>query len=156
MNDQRGSVEKYSSIEEAKALLAERANTERIRYKDIYNLNYMEFSNYNLIIDGTYCDPDTMADIIIEEAKEFYANPGNTTKRLVSPKCLIFKDFNEENDKSRLDNMIKSLKNVKRIKDKIINVKKQDGRFRVIEDFDLAESALLADVSYVQIEIVEE
>lgn len=156
MNDQRGSVERYSSIEEAKALLAERANTERIRYKDIYNLNYMDFTNYNLIIDGTYCDPDTIADIIIEEAKEFYYNSQKATKRLVSPKCLIFKDFNEEDDKSRLDDMIQSLKAVTHIKDKIIKVKKQDGGFRVVEDFDFAKASLLADVSYVQIEIVEE
>ncbi len=72
MNDQRGSVEKYSSIEEAKELLAKRAETESIRYKDIYNLNYMDFSNYNFIIDSTYCNPDLIADIIMEEAKPFF------------------------------------------------------------------------------------
>ncbi|NLO10290.1 MAG: AAA family ATPase [Clostridiales bacterium] len=156
MNDQRGSVEKYSSIEEAKTLLAERANTERIRYKDIYNLNYMDFTNYNLIIDGTYCDPDTMADIIMEEAKDFYTNSQKATKRLVSPKCLIFKDFNEEEDKSRLDDMIKSLKSIAYIKDKTFKVKKQDGGFHVKEDIDLAKASLLAHVSYIQIEILED
>lgn len=156
MNDQRGSVEKYSSVEEAKALLAERANTEKIRYKDIYNLNYMDFSNYNLIIDGTYCDPDTIADIIIEEAKEFYANSGKATLRLVSPKCLKFEDFNEEQDKVRLDGMTNNLKAITYIKDKIIKVKRQDNKFLVTEDFDLAKAALFAGVSYLPIEIVSD
>ncbi|NLC18922.1 MAG: dephospho-CoA kinase, partial [Clostridiales bacterium] len=41
MKDQRGNVESYSSLEEARKLLAERATTERKRYKEIYNLNYM-------------------------------------------------------------------------------------------------------------------
>jgi cytidylate kinase len=58
MNDQRGAVEKYSSLEEAKKLLAERAATECVRYKDIYNLNYMDFNNYDLIIDSTYNTPE--------------------------------------------------------------------------------------------------
>ena len=39
-------VERYSSIEEAKELLAGAAKT-GIRYKEIYNLNYMDFNNYN-------------------------------------------------------------------------------------------------------------
>jgi len=155
MNDQRGPVEKYSSLEEAKALLAERANTERIRYKDIYNLNYMDFTNYNLVIDGTFCDPETIANIIIEEANEFYANPQKATKRLVSPKCLKFAEINDEEDKSRLNDMINNLKAKKYIKDRIIKVKKQDDGFLVMENIDLAKAACFANVSYIQIEIVE-
>jgi len=61
MNDQRGSEERYASLEEAKNLLAQRAATERVRYKDIYNLNYMDFDNYNLVIDSTYSSPDLIA-----------------------------------------------------------------------------------------------
>ena len=55
MLDTRGVEESYRSLEEAVKLLAERANTEKIRYKEIYNLNYMDYSNYNLVIDSTYC-----------------------------------------------------------------------------------------------------
>lgn len=156
MNDQRGSVEKYSSIEEAKDLLAQRAKTEKIRYKDIYNLNYMDFSNYNLIIDATYCYPDIIADIVMEEAKEYYSNFKEETKRLVSPKSLQFIDFNEDEDKLRLNDMIEKLKSVKYIKDKTIKVRKQNDRFLVTEDFDLAKAAFFAAVSYVQIEIVSD
>jgi cytidylate kinase len=156
MNDQRGSVEKYSSLDEAKALLAERANTERIRYKEIYNLNYMDFSNYNLVIDATYSDPDTIADIILEEARQFYSNPQKVSKRLVSPQSFKFMDINEDEDKARLESMINSLKDKKQIKDRIIKVRKQDDAFVVAEDIDLAKAALFAGISFVQIEIVED
>ena len=155
MNDQRGAVEKYSSIEEAKALLAERAYTERIRYKDIYNLNYMDFSNYNLVIDATYCDPETIADIIYEEARDFYNNPHRTNKRLVSPKSLNFNDFNEEDDKIRLEDMIKSIRGIGLLKERILKVKEEEKGFLVTDDLDLAKAALLAGVDYVQIELAD-
>ncbi|TAH69587.1 MAG: hypothetical protein EWM47_06535 [Anaerolineaceae bacterium] len=153
MKDQRGSVENYSSIEEAKALLAERAKTEMVRYKDIYNLNYMDFSNYNLVIDGTYCDPVTIAGIIMEEAKKFYANPQKTSIRLISPKSFVFEDFNEEEDKASLDNIINSLKTITYVKDRIIRVKHQNGKYLVTEDIDFAKAALFAGVSFLQIEL---
>ncbi len=153
MNDQRGSVEKYSSVEEAKALLAERAKTESIRYKDIYNLNYMDFTNYDLIIDGTYCDPDTITDIVMEEAKEYYNNPQKHSIRLISPKSIKFEEFNELEDKNRLSEMINSLKSAKYIKDKIIRVKSQSDGYIALEDIDFAKAALIAGVSYLSIEI---
>lgn len=156
MNDQRGTVEKYSSVEEAKALLAERAKTESIRYKDIYNLNYMDFNNYDLIIDGTYCDPEQIADIILEEAKEFYSNPGKQPLRLVSPKSFKFEDFNEEDDKNRLSNMINNLKTTTYINEKIIMVKSTNGSYIALEHVDLVKAALLAGVSYLSIEVASD
>jgi predicted cytidylate kinase len=97
MNDQRGAEEKYSSLEEAKKLLAERAATERVRYKDIYNLNYMDFSNYNLVIDSTFCSPDKIVEIILKEANEFYqnANQPETTKLWQRFRDLSLKEFSE-------------------------------------------------------------
>jgi len=154
MNDQRGSVEKYSSVEEAKILLAERAKTESLRYKDIYNLNYMDFSNYNLIIDSTYCDPDTIAGIIMEEAKEYYANPKGTTKMLVSPKRLIFKDVEEDN--GVLYELVNKLKSAAYVKDKLIKVNKQDDKYEVIDDDLFVKAALKANVSFIPIEIIND
>lgn len=153
MKDQRGSVEKYSSIDEAKTLLAERAKTEMIRYKDIYNLNYMNFSNYNLVIDGTYCDPDTIADIIIQEAKEYEAKQSKISIRLASPKSFIFEDFSEEEDKAYLDEMISKLRDTVYAKGKIVKVRQEKGRYLVMDEYDFAKAALFAGVRYIQIEI---
>ena len=47
-DDKRGDVEKYSSKEEAKANLIERANTEDVRYREIYCTSIITFSFGNL------------------------------------------------------------------------------------------------------------
>lgn len=160
MNDQRGSVEKYTSLEEAKTLLAERAKTESIRYKEIYNLNYMDFSNYNLVIDSTYCDSETIGEIVFEEAKKYYTNPQDTLKMLVSPKLLKIEDFkeDEEKERNRLSNMISNLGTITYAKDKIIKVRHLDGNYHVIDsaDSDYVKSALFANVFYLPIEVIRD
>lgn len=159
MNDHRGSVEKYSSVEEAKRLIAERAKTESIRYKDIYNLNYMDFSNYNLIIDSTYCDPETIADIIMEEAKAFYERQEYGSKMLVSPKRLILDGTgNDMDSKEELntDEFKNKEKAVLYDKDIIIKVKRQDDKYKVIDNHKYAKKALYSEACFVQIKIADD
>ncbi|MDD3172680.1 MAG: cytidylate kinase family protein [Herbinix sp.] len=155
MNDQRGAEEKYSSLEEAKNLLAERAATERFRYKDMYNLNYMDFSNYNLIIDSTYCLPDKIAEIIIKEAKEYYKNNfSDTLKMLISPSRIIKEADISKEDEERLQALAEEYKKVPYAIDKVIIVKKVEDGYEVIEGIDQAKAALLAKVPYTQVEVI--
>ncbi len=88
-NDDRGDVEKYKSIEDAKAQLIERANTEDMRYKNLYQINYFDFNNYNLVLDSTNCTPEFLAERILAEHDAFVAGEGfyanNNCKLLVSP-----------------------------------------------------------------------
>lgn len=158
MNDQRGEVEKYTSLEDAKKQLAERAATERVRYKDIYNLNYMDFSNYNLVIDSTYCTPDKIAEIIIKEAKEFYRNPDapEATKMLVSPERLVKEESITSDDEERLEALVSQYRKVADIIDTVITVKKAEDDYEVLEGLDDAKAALLAQVPYIPIEVVKE
>jgi len=161
MKDQRGAVEKYSSVEEAKRLIAERAKTESIRYKDIYNLNYMDFSNYDLVIDSTYCDPQTIADIIMEEAKAFYENTQYRSKMLVSPNRLKFDNNQEvstlipvEND-NPVDSEIKQT-SVLYDKNMTIKVKQHDDNYIIVDNYDNIKNLLNFKTRFVQIEIVKD
>lgn len=158
MNDQRGAEEKYSSIEEAKKLLAERAATERVRYKDIYNLNYMDFSNYNLIIDSTYCTPDKIAEIILKEAKDYYLNAeqGKTTKTLVSPKRLVKLEDITIEDETKLLVLVGEYQEVTYAIREVVKVRKPDDNYEVIDGFDQAKAAFLAKVPYVPIIVTNE
>lgn len=70
-NDNRGDVESYTSVEHAKEQLLARAHTEDIRYKDIYGIDYFKTSNYNLMLDSTFNDPDTLAGVIESEKRRF-------------------------------------------------------------------------------------
>ncbi len=159
MNDQRGAEEKYSSLEEAKKLLAERAATEMVRYKDIYNLNYMDFSNYNLIIDSTYYTPDKIAEIILKEAKAYdeqYAKTGReTTKMLVSPRRLVKNEDISEDDRVALSDLVKEYGQDLYAIEAIVKVSKKEDDFFVEDGMQYAKAAYLAEVPYVPIETIK-
>lgn len=70
-DDKRGEVESYTSIEDAKQKLKERAETEDARYKEIYGIEYFNMANYNLILDSTDCAPEILAQILKEEADAY-------------------------------------------------------------------------------------
>lgn len=158
MNDQRGAEERYSTLEEAKKLLAERAATECVRYKDIYNLNYMDFSNYNLVIDSTYCTPDKIAEIILKEAKEYEKQYENchieTNKQLVSPKRLVKGEDISEDDRTALANLVKEYENAQYMISVAVKVSKEDDDYTVLTNLEHVKAAYLAQVPYVPI-IVE-
>ncbi|MDF2484285.1 MAG: hypothetical protein K0R46_453 [Herbinix sp.] len=157
MNDQRGAEEKYSSLEEAKKLLAERAATEKVRYKDIYNLNYMDFTNYNLIIDSTYCTQDKIAEIVLKEAKAYeeqYEKTGKeTTKMLVSPRRLIKEAEITQADKMAVADLVQEYAKSYAINNTVLVTKEEDD-YTVVEGSQYALAAYLAEVPYVPIETV--
>ncbi len=157
MNDQRGEVERYSSLEEAKRLLSERALTECLRYKEIYDLSYMDFSNYNLVIDSTYCTPDRIAEIIVREARAFYAEGAgvHATKMLVSPRRLVEEADISQEDRDRLRGLVKEYEGVEDVIDVVLKVKMAGEDYEVTEGTDQAKAAFLADVPYAEIEVVE-
>jgi cytidylate kinase len=70
-DDKRGDVEKYSSQEEAKANLIERAHTEDVRYKEIYGLDYFNLNNYDLVLDSTFTKPELLAEILVSEKRRY-------------------------------------------------------------------------------------
>jgi cytidylate kinase len=156
MNDTRGAEEKYSSFEEARRLLKERADTEKIRYKEIYNLNYMDFSNYNLVIDSTYCTPDNIAEIILKEAADYEKNPVNKTKMLVSPKRLVFSTDQNKVDEAELNAFISEYKKLPYAIDTVIKVKNHNNDYMVVEEYTKAKAAALAGVFYVPVEIIKD
>jgi cytidylate kinase len=153
MNDQRGAEEKYSSVEEARKLLAQRAATEKVRYKDIYNLNYMDFTNYNLIIDSTYCSPDKIVEIILKEAKEFELKEAapETTKMLVSPKRLVKESDITKEDTERLLSLTKELQKKPYVIDAVVQVSKIEDDYKVLDKMDEVKAAFLSNVPYVPI-----
>ncbi len=157
MNDQRGAEEKYASFEEARKLLAERAATEKDRYKDIYNLNYMDFSNYNLVIDSTYCLPELIVEIILKEAKEYEAayaaNAVETSKMLVSPRRLIQEEEISEQDQLDLGEMVKAYEKEPYMIDATVLVTKEEDNYIVLRGMEHVKAAYLAKVPYVPIKI---
>lgn len=159
INDNRGKEEKYKSIDEAKALLLERAKTEDKRYKDMYNLEYFKYSNYNLVIDSTHCTPETIASIIMEEAKNFYETLKNHNgdfksfayhKVLLSPKRL-FQGEISESDKEQISQ--KEKPSAYYIGDSI-TVKKEMDDYTIIDGMDEVKASIIHNIPYVLVTLV--
>lgn len=69
----RGDVESYASLEECKKSLMDRAATEDRRYRDIYGIEYFNYSNYNLVLDSSDATPELLAKILVDEANAYEA-----------------------------------------------------------------------------------
>ena len=74
MNASRGNVEVYSSLEEAKAKIVERKSIENKRYMSIYNVDCANMSNFDLMVDSSNINPETIANAIIENARIYFEN----------------------------------------------------------------------------------
>lgn len=145
-NDNRGEVEKYSSVEDAKDQLKLRAQTEDVRYKDIYGLEYFNFSNYNLVLDSTYCTPEILARLMMSEA-EFYEKELEEGRQpevriLMSPKRLGAAAGNLNPQQSQL------------YPQGIVLLRKTEEDFEVAEGSEIVEEAVLAGMPFVQARLV--
>ncbi len=65
MRDQRGDVETYANLEEAKIRLVERKQSENLRYMAKYGVDCSNPFNYDMIIDSTNISPEQVADTIL-------------------------------------------------------------------------------------------
>jgi cytidylate kinase len=82
----RYAEEKYLNTEDAMTKLQIRAKLESERFKTIYNINYLDYKNYNIILDTTWLDPETLSSLIYDEY--INTNIEITGKILISPKSL--------------------------------------------------------------------
>ncbi len=85
----RGSVEKYESVEEAREMLIARSVEENKRFKEIYNVDNFDYKNYDLIIDSTSATPEQIAEAIIKCADEYEKESFDETRLLLSPYVLF-------------------------------------------------------------------
>lgn len=69
MKDERGKVEAYASLSEAKQKLAERKMSENLRYITKYGVDCSNPGNYDLIIDTTCICPKQVAKKIMAAVK---------------------------------------------------------------------------------------
>ena len=88
----RGDVEKYESVEDAKEQLLARTFEENKRYKAIYGVDNLDFNNYDLIIDSTLASPDEIADAMIKFANEYEKEPFSANKILFAPCSIIISE----------------------------------------------------------------
>lgn len=119
----RGNVEKYSSLEDCKNQLIARATEENTRYHELYNLNYFDYNNYDLVLDSTYASPDQVVETLAKEAEAFDEKADKSKGHiLLSPKRLLKEigifvdesgDVSEDDKKKYADAMSREVFDVK-------------------------------------------
>ena len=100
LNDNTRDTEKYSTLEESYNNLNKRAELEKERFKKLYNVDYYDLNNYNLVIESTYATPTEIADEIIRNFKLYQKQKFNQVKIELNTKMLYptqnFRDFNND------------------------------------------------------------
>lgn len=159
LNDDRGSVESYSSVQDAMEQLKLRAETEEKRYKELYQVDYFNFENYNLVLDSTYNSPDILVQVMLEEEKEhealLAAGEAEKTRILVSPKRLgVEVEILGEEEKARLSGRKPELGATGRYPAKTVQIRKNGQSFKIVAGEDIVKAAALNGLGFVQCELV--
>lgn len=68
--DQRSS-EKYQSLEEAKQQILARRQSELLRFKQYYNIDYADLHNYDIVVDTSYQPPAEVCETIIHSFEKW-------------------------------------------------------------------------------------
>ena len=74
MKHQRGCEEHYETVEEACEKLVERSRVERVRFVDIYGVDYYDYNNFDIVVDTTSRTPDEIVAIIMENFESYSAD----------------------------------------------------------------------------------
>lgn len=67
----RADSESYASQDACRRSLINRQKLETVRYKEIYEIDYYDMSNYNLIIESTNALPDKIAQEILDRMMDY-------------------------------------------------------------------------------------
>jgi predicted cytidylate kinase len=84
LNDNNRKSESYTDFQIAKKELAHRKRSENERFLDLYSVDCSDMNNYDLVVDTSYSDPESIVDKILmlhkrwsenDEFIKFWANP---------------------------------------------------------------------------------
>lgn len=103
-------AEEYSDINATMAGLKQRADLERARFKELYNIDYYDRNNYDLIIESTFASPEQIAKEIMRNFEEYKVNKFHSRLELnirTFYPTHSFADF----DRAAYDKKVSDLKN---------------------------------------------
>lgn len=103
-------AEEYADINSTMAGLKQRADLERERFKDLYNIDYYDRNNYDLIIESTYASPEQIAKEIMRNFEEYKAKKFHSRLELNIRTFYPAQSF-AAFDKQAFDKKVSELKN---------------------------------------------
>lgn len=103
------SREEYTSIEDTKKGLTERAGLERDRFRNLYGIDYFDASNYDLVLESTYATPVQLAEEIVRNYEMFVKEPFST-KVEMNLKNAVIPSNNDGSDPNMVSEYLKQEK----------------------------------------------
>lgn len=103
-------AEEYSDINATMAGLKQRADLERARFKELYNIDYYNRNNYDLIIESTYASPEQIAKEIMRNFDEFKVNKFHSRLELNIRTFYPTQSFTDF-DRAAYDKKVSEIKN---------------------------------------------
>ena len=70
-DSQRANSESYASQTDCKKALIHRQKLETVRYQEVYQIDYYDMSNYNLVIESTNAAPAEIAQEILDKMEAY-------------------------------------------------------------------------------------
>lgn len=67
----RADSESYESQDTCRKALVNRQKLETVRYKEVYDIDYYDMCNYNLVIESTNASPDDIAQEILDKMADY-------------------------------------------------------------------------------------
>ena len=107
-------AEEYTDINATMDGLKQRADLERERFKELYNIDYYDRNNYDLIIESTYASPEQIAKEIMRNFAEYKVKKFHSRLELNIRTFYPAKSF-DSFDKGLFDSQLKSLEGEERL-----------------------------------------
>lgn len=152
-NDNIRKNEKYQSIKEAKENLIERKNSETLRFKQQYQVDIDNFSNYDLVIDTTYSSPEFIFEKVLET---FYnwKQEKKFNKIFFSPKSLLPTQSVREHSFSYTKDISESIKKHGFFEDALVSIIKFQNRYFIYDGHKRTSAAIYNKFDIIPCEII--
>jgi len=144
----RGEVETYKDIEEAINKIAQRKNSEKTRFLDVYGINLLNFDNYDLIVDTSYVSPEEVTSQIIKMFK-LWCDGKSFNKLWVCPKNVYPTKSAEKLNLDNIKNIGQSICSSSFKEDSPIIIARVDEFNFIIDGHDRVSAAILNDIKLI-------
>lgn len=127
----RADSEAYGSCDACRKALINRQKLETVRYKEIYDIDYYDMSNYDLVIESTDAPPEAVAQEILDRMVAYQA--GDQRKQMkLNPSSILLSEAPDAD---------------------AISVIEKGGAFILSAGKDKLEAALSAGVRFVEVTV---
>jgi CMP/dCMP kinase len=151
----RGEVEEYSSLEEALNKISERKFSEKNRFSVKYGVNLLEFTNYDLVIDTSYVNPDQVTELIYESYLRW--KDGKPYHKIwINPKNLIPTENVQNLDSAKLEELKNSVYEKGYQQEEPTTIIRYDEKNYIFDGHHRVAAAILNDVAFLPVELLLE